>query len=203
MHESQPRFDLSAGVLCLDFANTWQDRSMPASEELETYTDLIAFLAQARVIGRREVASLQRLAAGDPHAARAAFDGALQLRESIYCAFSAVASDRKVPAAAIDRLNRGLCADVGRLRLRRQGSGFALRWSGLGDALQAPLRPVAHTAAELLTSPDLVRVRECGGDHCDWLFLDRSRNRSRRWCSMETCGNRSKARRHYHRQKRP
>jgi len=47
----------------------------------------------------------------------------------------------------------------------------------------------------------LGRVRECDGAACTWLFLDQSRNRSRRWCSMESCGNRAKARRHYHRQR--
>jgi len=51
----------------------------------------------------------------------------------------------------------------------------------------------------VLTGEALARVRECGGTACNWLFLDESRNRSRRWCSMESCGNRAKARRHYHR----
>jgi predicted RNA-binding Zn ribbon-like protein len=63
------------------------------------------------------------------------------------------------------------------------------------------LRPIARSAAELLTSETLSRVRECGGATCTWLFLDASRNRSRRWCSMESCGNRAKARRHYRRRR--
>jgi len=67
------------------------------------------------------------------------------------------------------------------------------------DSLTAPLRPVVRSAAELLTSDLVDRVRECHGDDCTWLFLDQSRNRSRRWCSMESCGNRAKVRRHYRR----
>jgi predicted RNA-binding Zn ribbon-like protein len=62
--------------------------------------------------------------------------------------------------------------------------------------------PVVHSAAELLTSPHLDRVRQCADDRgCGFLFFDTSRNGSRRWCSMESCGNRAKARRHYQRTK--
>jgi predicted RNA-binding Zn ribbon-like protein len=63
------------------------------------------------------------------------------------------------------------------------------------------LWPVARSAADLLTSQEQSRVRECAASDCGWLFLDLSRNRSRRWCDMETCGNRTKARRHYARSK--
>jgi len=52
---------------------------------------------------------------------------------------------------------------------------------------------------DLLTSDRLSAVRECAADDCAWLFLDESRNRSRRWCDMKVCGNRQKARLHYHR----
>lgn len=64
------------------------------------------------------------------------------------------------------------------------------------------LWPVARSAAELLTSPDAQRVRECALRSCSWLFVDRSRNRRRRWCDMKTCGNRAKARRHYRRKQK-
>jgi predicted RNA-binding Zn ribbon-like protein len=59
------------------------------------------------------------------------------------------------------------------------------------------LWPVVRDAADLLTSKELNRVGRCADERCGWLFVDTSRNRSRRWCSMESCGNRAKARRHY------
>ena len=59
--------------------------------------------------------------------------------------------------------------------------------------------PVAQAAADLLISDELKLVRWCEAPDCEWLFLDRSRNRSRRWCDMTSCGNRAKARRHYER----
>ena len=64
------------------------------------------------------------------------------------------------------------------------------------------LWPIAQSAADLLTSPDLAAVRMCEAPDCAWLFLDQSRNRSRRWCDMKVCGNRQKARRHYQRMHR-
>ncbi|MCL4370559.1 MAG: CGNR zinc finger domain-containing protein [Chloroflexi bacterium] len=59
------------------------------------------------------------------------------------------------------------------------------------------LWPVARSAGELLTSSELGRVRKCAGYPCGRLFLDTSRNQSRRWCDMKSCGNLAKARRHY------
>jgi predicted RNA-binding Zn ribbon-like protein len=63
------------------------------------------------------------------------------------------------------------------------------------------LAPVVRAAADLATSAELSRIRECGSDTCFWLFLDRSKNGTRRWCDMKVCGNRAKARRHYQRGK--
>ena len=80
-----------------------------------------------------------------------------------------------------------------------EGGGFAWRWKR-DDGLDRILWPVAWSAAELLTEGPLARVREYpGDDNCGWLFLDTSRNGSRRWCDMSTCGNRAKARRYYRR----
>ena len=77
--------------------------------------------------------------------------------------------------------------------------GDAYRWSWAGDCScpERPLWQIAHAAADLLASDRLNRVRLCGSGTCEWVFLDESRNRSRRWCDMSTCGNREKARRHY------
>jgi predicted RNA-binding Zn ribbon-like protein len=87
---------------------------------------------------------------------------------------------------------------------REPGSGgsqapgsFAWGWASEPLRLGAPLWPVARSAADLLTSSELAALRLCASDTCAWLFLDTSRNGSRRWCSMRTCGNRAKARRHH------
>jgi predicted RNA-binding Zn ribbon-like protein len=79
---------------------------------------------------------------------------------------------------------------------------FGWVWVGIEDDLTGFLWPVARAAAELLTSGQVVRLRECAGDPCGWLFLDLSKNGSRRWCDMADCGNRAKARRYRERKKK-
>jgi predicted RNA-binding Zn ribbon-like protein len=63
------------------------------------------------------------------------------------------------------------------------------------------LWPIVDAAADLLVRGEPERIKTCGSATCGWLFLDLSRNRSRRWCDMKDCGNRAKARRHYARRK--
>src|ERR687888_470126 len=85
------------------------------------------------------------------------------------------------------------------VREAADGHDAALAWSWADAAvrLDAPLWPLVRLAAELLVGPELERVRECAAGDCRWLFLDTSKNRSRRWCDMKSCGNRAKVRRFY------
>jgi predicted RNA-binding Zn ribbon-like protein len=87
------------------------------------------------------------------------------------------------------------------LGIAPSGGGFAWEWYEVDGALDLPVWIVARSAADLLMSADLTRVRKCASEKCDWLFLDASRNRSRRWCDMAVCGNRAKARRNYARRR--
>jgi predicted RNA-binding Zn ribbon-like protein len=198
-----PSFDLSGGAPCLDLANTWADRGRPETETLHGYPDLVAFALQAGLLSASEAARLAGLAARQPRAAEAVFARGRELREDLYRIFSAVAARRAPAAVDLERLNAALPAALSHLRLERRGAGFAWAWAAPaapGKApLEAPLWPILRSAADLLTSDARRQVRECAGAACTWLFLDRSRNRSRRWCSMDTCGNRAKARRHYRR----
>jgi predicted RNA-binding Zn ribbon-like protein len=83
------------------------------------------------------------------------------------------------------------------LRVTPAKTGFTWTWHNEPGALDVMLWPVVQSAGELLTSAQIVQVRECAGDTCSWLFLDTSKNHSRRWCDMKDCGNRAKAKRHY------
>lgn len=202
-HDGEPDgpFELSGGALCLDFANTWGDRARPESDRLRSHADLLAFAAQAGLATPRELAAQRRLGARDAGAAASALARARGLREALYALFSARAAGRGASRADLARLNAALGAALGELKVEPREGGFGWTWERPGDPLTAALRPIARSAAELLVSPDLERVRECDGATCSWLFLDSSRNRSRRWCSMESCGNRAKARRHYRRRR--
>jgi predicted RNA-binding Zn ribbon-like protein len=197
---AQGPFELSGGDLCLDFVNTWGDRGRPETDGLQTYPQLVAFARQSGLIDPVGEAALATRAAAKAPAAAAAIEAARSLREALYGIFSARAQDREIPGPDLARLNATLREALPNLRLGLQGKTLVWHWRPDAAALTSPLWPIARAAADLLTQVK-APVRECGGAQCTWLFLDQSRGRSRRWCSMASCGNRAKARRHYRRTK--
>jgi predicted RNA-binding Zn ribbon-like protein len=195
----QGPFELSGDEVCLDFVNTWADRARPETDGLRDYGQLLAFARQAGLVDPENEGRLAARAQAEVHAAAAAIATARRLREALYGIFSARARGREVQAPDLASLNRALQEALPNLRLDLQGTEFAWTWQQDRVPLTAPLWPLARAAADLLTSATGTRLRECDGARCTWLFLDFSRGRSRRWCSMASCGNRAKARRHYHR----
>lgn len=140
-------------------------------------------------------------AARDPDGGAAAFEQAIRFREALYRVFAAIATGQSPGKDDLGAVNGVLAETLGRSRLASVDGGFAWAWDGEESGLDRPLWAVAYAAAALLTGPQLGRARVCPGAGCGWLFLDTSRNRSRRWCDMGICGNRAKARRHYQRRR--
>lgn len=198
-------FDRSGGQLALDFVNTVGGmRAVSPKEHLAAYPDLVEF---GRQTGGLDDAAARRLLAEArrrPEEAEAALAEAKELREALYRIFLARARGEAPPAPDVDRLSHALGAALAHRRLARRGDTFALAWDD-APALDAPTWPAVTAAAELLASPaELGRVRVCGqfdDEECSWLFVDESRAGTRRWCSMQDCGNRAKARRHQRRLK--
>ena len=200
-------FELSAGRLCLDLPNTLSRRPTERPVELlRSYGHLLAWAHLAGVVDAAQTRALHARAAEQPKAADAVLRRAVALREATYAAMHAVVSGQPVPDAALATID----AEVARAGARaivvpaepKTGEPrFAWGWDDAAPALDRPLWPVTRSLAELLTSDELPRVRECAADACAWLFIDTSKNRSRRWCDMTVCGNRAKARRHYARAK--
>ena len=184
--------DLVGGDVSMDLVNTASGRSGPqVKDRLTSYDDLVTWAERVHVAGPRRAERLRRAAAADPAAAAAVLGSAKELREVIYRVFTA---DSPAPAD-LDALGRAAADAAATRRLRPSTDGYVFAWPD-DDALDQLLWPVALSAAELLTSEDRVRVKECASESCNWLFLDQSRNRSRRWCDMKDCGNRAKARRY-------
>ncbi len=194
MANPESRFDFSAGELPLDFANTWR-------HELNepVYSDLVAWSAAAGVLDAGAATELSRMAADRPADATQTAVAALDLGTTLHTVFIAAAAGREPSETALAGLNRALARALPRLRLRHGAGCCSWTWVGTEDALDQMLWPIARAAAELLTSDRLDRVRECASASCSWLFLDSSRNRSRKWCDMASCGNRAKAKRYYRR----
>ena len=193
---------LLAGSLCLDFANTanWHKSEQPV-ELLNSYTDLIDWSRHANVLNEREAETLLREAADQPIDAESVLSQAVELREAIYRIFATISENARPAVEDLELLNGALGPALAHARIVEGQDGFTWDWADNQTALDRMLWPVARSAAELLASAQLGRARQCADEKCGWLFLDMSRNRSRRWCSMEDCGNRNKARSYYHRQR--
>ena len=195
------QFDFSGGALCLDFVNTVASRQRPETEHLRRFADLVAWARQGGVLEAEDARRVERLALRSPADAAAVLTLAVGLREALYRLFTAIASGAAPSAADLSLFNANLAQTVPDLRVAWRRRRFTFEWTGRGR-LDGMLGPVLRSAAELLTSAEAAQVRECASATCTWLFIDRSRTHRRRWCSMQTCGNRNKARRHYERVKR-
>jgi predicted RNA-binding Zn ribbon-like protein len=191
-----PRHELIGGLLCLDFCNTYE-RGRPTADRLRTYADLVGWGWRAGILAAEEAARLERHAGRSVTASVAVLERAHVLREALSDIFGALAAGKRPRAAPIEPLNGELAGAMARSQVVASESGFIWVWADGGKALDCMLWPVARSAAELLTSGNLGAVRRCEGRVCGWLFLDTSRNRTRRWCAMRVCGNRAKARRHH------
>lgn len=195
-------FEFTAGNLCLNFANTIDNRGSDHPKELlNGYSDLLRWSEEAGTIKSRVAEPLSRLAAEIPGHAKSTLRQAVQLRDAIYAVFSAVAQRHGVPSSSVAVLNQAVQQASTHTRLVHANRHFAWEWIMREENLDSVLWPVARAAAELLTSEDLAKVRLCASTDCSWLFLDKTKNHRRRWCEMKTCGNRDKARRYYQRQK--
>jgi predicted RNA-binding Zn ribbon-like protein len=191
-------FDLDGGRACLDFANT---RST-SGEHLNSYTDLVAFAAQSRLLTPEDASWLEAQAKRDPATAEGVLVRARRLREAMRAIFSSIAAGGSPRDADLGTLNFDLAVSLQHARVIADATQGGYQWGWSGRYLDAPVWPIARSAADLLTSDEERRlVRECGAGDCEWLFIDTTRNRSRQWCSMQSCGNREKARRHYQRQR--
>lgn len=193
--------DMIGGNVALDFANTAGFHALEdRTESLASYRDLIGWSEAAGILTRSEARKLLARSDDADEDARSALRAALVLRDTLQALFSRTARKRPLSPATLVEFNRMLSEVMPQARVAADGDRFGWTWTK-SDALDQMLRPVVRAAADLLISDLLPRLRECSGRDCSRLFLDTSRNGSRRWCSMETCGNRSKVRRHYRRHK--
>jgi predicted RNA-binding Zn ribbon-like protein len=206
---------LLGGHLALDFANTLEGcGGARERDRLTGYPSLVDWAQAAGAVDRREAADLRAYADWAPGTAGEVLAQARGLREALYRVASAIASGTSVTLgtsgaqgaapqpADLDGLNHGLAPFLGATRLRVTPAGLAPAWGGAPDALERVLWPVARAAFDLMSGAEAGRLRECAGADCRRLFLDRSKNGSRRWCAMSDCGNLAKARRHRARSKR-
>lgn len=197
-------FRIVAGHPALDLVNTVAPRRPEGGEHVEYLPepgDLLAWARRIRLIDEAEADQVAAAWAAAPDAAAQALAAAVDIREAVYPVLArriGLAEDGAEVAPALERLALRWTAAAGRSRLVLAEDGPAAARLAVGDvpALLIPDR-LAHACVDFLRTADIARLRACpieeGG--CGWLFLDHSRNRSRRWCAMADCGSQAKARR--------
>ena len=188
-------------AMCLDFANTLAYRGSTPTESLHTFADLLKWCSDAGAIDARLSHQLRAWPETRPKRVVDVFTDAIALREVIYRIFHEVASGTNPDEVDLDLLNRALRDAPSRTTIQRGANGFGWQIEESKTSTALILAPVLWSAGDLLVGPQLARLRECSNEKCLWLFLDDSKNGTRRWCSMQACGNRAKAHRHYLRQK--
>jgi predicted RNA-binding Zn ribbon-like protein len=183
-------------MLSLDFTNTVDDRlSDHPTDSLTTYEDFLDWAVRKRIIER---AVADKLKHGETEPGQA-LDRVRDLRELLYRVLSAAARKKRVAEEDLDLFNGYLAEAMSNVCISQTDEGFEWYCCPTGSGLESVLYPIVKSAADLMVSAQLDRIRVCANPQCGWLFLDSSRNRSRRWCSMGSCGNRAKARRFYQR----
>ena len=184
--------DLVGGDPAVDFVNTlggpidgpWDD------EWLTGYVDLVAWSRRAGLLAEQATATL--LGRASPRgAARKAHRDAIALRAALYEVLAAVARGDAPPLPALTAVAAAHREALAHARLR--AADGRLDWTWDDADLRLPLWLLAAAAVDLLRSERVSRLKQCG--HCRWLFLDASKNSSRRWCSMAQCGTHAKVRR--------
>jgi predicted RNA-binding Zn ribbon-like protein len=195
-------FQLYGGHPALDLVNTLDNRFVEAGhlELLPGYSDVLRFARQSQILSARQAARLASRAQSS--AASRVLRSVHELREALAALFYDAAAPADRNAGALHVIQRyALAADAqrqltpGPASRRANSVGASWSWSSQENRLDLPLWILSKSAEALLTTADFTRVRRCQRDSCRWLFLDSSKNRSRRWCDMKVCGNRVKAQR--------
>jgi len=187
-------FQLVAGHPALDFVNTldWRFRESGPEELLKGYSSLVRFAAQASLLTAEQLRRLRRIS--DKEAALA-FGHGVDMREMLAQIFYALTDLQTPPVGAVSKLDHQIHEAQSKNRLRWNRSRFEMTWPGGGEDAELPAWLLACAAGELLTGEMAQTIRACENPDCRWLFLDTSKNHTRRWCDMKLCGNRMKARR--------
>jgi predicted RNA-binding Zn ribbon-like protein len=178
----------SGGLSCIDFCNTLDYLRTPPRYDL--FWNAAALLEWGQAAGI--------LPADLPDAAipdEAAFARALEIRATLARLLLSFTRLETPDAADFALFNSYLQETSARMGLVFTDSKGYFLACGSDDPLEKVLCEAVRSTADLLLSNQIGRVKQC--EECGWLFYDTTRNRSRRWCDMKSCGNRAKARRHY------
>jgi predicted RNA-binding Zn ribbon-like protein len=193
-------FKLHAGHPALELVNTLDMRfSAQTVDLIPTYKDLLRLTTQLQLLTAEQARKLARTVGKEEE--RRVLASTAELREALarvlYGRIDGTIDGTRPPAGQLQILEQQFHAAAQHRRLRAGESHLEWSWSGVERQAEIPLWMLAQAASDLLVSGDAELIKDCGDPTCRWLFLDVSKNHTRRWCDMKTCGNRMKARKHH------
>ena len=193
---------LLGGKLCIDFANSF-DNVGPGQrlDFIGSYEDFVRWSRHVELLSAANARELDQLAAEHEDEAGAVYRRALELRAALRDVLGQIAVGAVVSPDALTVIEQEYQRAVAAIHLTPDHGRFEWDWQTTAAQLDQPLWPLALSAVDLLTGGETRRVKLCASHGCGWLFYDQSKNRSRRWCSMEGCGSQDKMRRHYRKRK--
>jgi len=184
-----------AGNLSLDYVNTIHDRhEEPIRNLLHSYLDLVTWVYFADAINNSQKERLLQMGWENQQDANRVYTDSLQLREAFYDFVFNMINRKEVSPASMQLIKNWIYKTFSNIELIQSNDGFSLDWNIENIGIESILWPIVRSFADLVTTVDRNRLKQCS--NCGYLFVDNSKNKSRRWCSMEICGNRVKARRH-------
>ena len=180
--------------LSLDFVNTvGYISSADPTEKLNSFSDLIEWSKQGKLISDDEATTIFAETEKNILESDKVFRRVLRLRKSVYDIFKSIINKEEISAKDLTVFNNELSRAMSNAEIFCHES--ELIWDWKNNSLERILFLITRTAAQLLTSSDLEKLKCCLGENCGWLFYDTSKNNRRQWCDMRDCGNLAKAKR--------
>ncbi len=193
---------LIGSELAFDLTNTSSGRGYESHiEYLLGATDVVLWARHTKILTSADAEWGQAAVISDALLGEMLVVRTRALRETIYNISKNLAAGTENAARDIGDLADMHSTCIARARLIKHDKGFVWSWSPQEALVESILGPITLSAITLLTQSDLSRIKQCQGNHCGWLFFDTTKNKSRRWCEMEVCGNRAKQKRHVTRHK--
>ena len=196
LEDRQEPFLFVGGRLWLDFINTQMAGREQGVDLLSGFEALLRWLAAAQAA---DAEARENAAAWSRRDQEEISQYALRLRSALRQAAKSLTRGEEIGDAALIMINEVLGSQRSFTHLARTVTGYETTVRSEWVSRLALLAPLAASVADTLTRDDLTRLRNCEDPACLLYFYDTSKNRARRWCSMEVCGNRHKAAAHYRR----
>jgi predicted RNA-binding Zn ribbon-like protein len=200
MGEPKPHipFLFVGNQLCLDFINTQFVLNGQQVDLLATFSDLVTWLVQVRLLTEDEAKKIERRW-GDQSKGAQTLEQARAFRAVLREMVERIAAGRAVPETAIEAINQMLRYRIGYPQLTRRGGKLDRGYKAESQDANQLLGLLAEAATNLLCTCDLSLIKKCQNPACVLFFYDTTKNHARHWCSMTICGNRSKVAAHYRR----